>query len=94
MKHLKKFEATLQSAEDSGQVPEVPTKSEVLGKIKDILNESGELGGLEVTEVVSKKGSASIKYLQILDRDERSIGIYISEIDPTISNSQEPYKGI
>ena len=94
MKHLKKFEATLQSAEDSGQVPEVPTKSEVLGKIKDILNKSGELGGLEVTEVVSKKGSASIKYLQILDRDERSIGIYISEIDPTISNSQEPYKGI
>ena len=94
MKHLKKFEATLQSAEGSGQVPEVPTKSEVLGKIKDILNESGELGGLEVTEVVSKKGSASIKYLQILDRDERSIGIYISEIDPTISNSQEPYKGI
>ena len=94
MKHLKKFEATLQSAEDSGQVPEVPTKSEVLGKIKDILNKSGELGGLEVTEVVSKKGSSSIKYLQILDRDERSIGIYISEIDPTISNSQEPYKGI
>ena len=94
MKHLKKFEATLQSAEGSGQVPEVPKKSEVLGKIKDILNKSGELGGLEVTEVVSKKGSASIKYLQILDRDERSIGIYISEIDPTISNSQEPYKGI
>jgi hypothetical protein len=115
MKHLKKFESTFQSAEGSGQVPEVPTgrklrpymidnlkpemgdsevmkptKSEVLGKIKDILNKSGKLGDLFVSMVQSKKGN----YLQILDGKDRSIGIYITDIDPTMSNSQEPYEGI
>jgi len=119
MKHLKKFESTFQSAEGSGQVPEVPTgrklrpymidnlkpemgdsevvkptKSEVLGKIKDILNNSGKLGDLFVSMVQYKKGNKNMDYLQILDREERSIGIYITDIDPTMPNSQEPYKGI
>ena len=67
-----------------------PTKSGVLGKIKDILNNSGELGDLFVSMVQSKKGN----YLEILDGKERSIGIYISDIDPTMTNSQEPYEGI
>jgi hypothetical protein len=67
-----------------------PTKSEVLGKIKDILNNSGKLGDLFVSMVQYKKGN----YLQILDGEERSIGIYITDIDPTMPNSQEPYKGI
>ena len=56
-----------------------PTKSGVLGKIKDILNNSGELGDLFVSMVQSKKGN----YLEILDGEERSIGIYITDIDPT-----------
>ena len=71
-----------------------PTKSGVLGKIKDILNNSGELGDLFVSMVQSKKGNKNMDYLQILDGEDREIGIYISEIDPTMSNSQEPYKGI
>lgn len=70
------------------------TKSEVLGKIKDILNNSGELGDLFVSMVQSKKGNKNMDYLQILDGEDREIGIYISEIDPKMSNSQEPYKGI
>lgn len=119
MKHLKKFEATFQSAEGSGQVPEVPTgrklrpymikylkpemgevevskptKSELLGKIKDILNNSGKLGDLFVSKVEARKGNKNMDYLQILDADDRGIGIYISEVDPTMSTSQEPYKGI
>jgi len=122
MKHLKKFEATFQSGEGSGQVPEVPTgrklrpymidnlkpemgggevmeltKSEVMGKIKDILNESKEFKtdlDLFVGKVQSNKGNKIIDYLQIKDRKERSIGIYITDIDPAMPNSQEPYKGI
>ena len=70
-----------------------PTKSEVLGKIKDILNNSEEFGDLFVSMVQSKKGNKNMDYLQILDGEDRSIGIYISDIDP-MSNSQEPYKGI
>lgn len=98
MKHLKKFEMDFYSGEGSGSVPENPTgqkpnltKDEVLGKIKDILNNSGELGDLFVSKVDSKKGN----YLQILDNQNRSIGIYISEIDPiTSSTPREPYEGI
>jgi hypothetical protein len=52
--------------------------TELLGNIKDILNNSPELGELEVTTVESKKG----KYLQILDSNNNSVGIYISMINP------------
>ena len=52
-----------------------------------------EFGDLFVSMVQSKKGNKNMDYLQILDGEDRSIGIYISDIDP-MSNSQEPYKGI
>jgi hypothetical protein len=52
--------------------------TELLGNIKDILNNSDKLGELKVTTVESKKG----KYLQILDSNNNSVGIYISMINP------------
>ena len=71
------------------------TKTEVLAKIKQILDNSPEFdpetGEYFVSSVESKKGN----YLEIYDNKNRSIGIYISEIDPTTySPPREPYEGI
>ena len=76
---MKKEELKQLIKEEVNKVLKEVSMNPTLTNIKDILNKnSAELGGLVATEVYSKKG----KYLQIVDSDDRSIGIYISERNP------------
>jgi len=84
MKHLKTFEATFQSAEGSGQVPEVPTGRKLRPYMID--NLKPEMGGGEVmkptkSEVLGNLNISDVRSSDTITLTKGELQQFMNDVD-------------